>query len=118
MARSWHLRERTQQGNSKTQTATSNSNKRQQGTQRRRGPTAAEQGIVGLKFEDDAIEWVVLKVEWDDSVDEIVVYYYDKQAMEAIGVDVDMLDDGSDEIERSSVAEVKQWIAESNRKGR
>ena len=40
-----------------------NSNARQQGTKRRREPTAAEQGIIGSQFEDDAIEWVVLKVE-------------------------------------------------------
>ena len=47
----------------KTKTATSNSSERQQGTKRRREPTAAEQGIAGLQFEDDAIEWVVLRVE-------------------------------------------------------
>ena len=59
-----------------------------------------------------------MKVEWDDSVDEIVVYYYDKEAVKATDVAVDMLDDDSDEIERSSVCEVKKWIVESNRQSR
>jgi hypothetical protein len=36
------------------------SNARQQGTKRRREPTAAEQAIFGSQFEDDAIEWVIV----------------------------------------------------------
>ena len=56
----------------KAKPATStNNDARQQGTKRRREPTA----VGGSQFEDDTIEWVVLKVEWDDFVDEIVVYY-------------------------------------------
>ena len=105
MARFWHLKERTRPSRkpkAKPSTLT-NSNARQQGTKRRRELTAAEQEIVGSQFEDDAIEWVVLKVEWDESVDEIMAYYYDKEAVEASDVDVDMLNDDSDEIERTRV---------------
>ena len=42
----------------------------------------------------------------------------DKEAGEASDVNIDMFDDDSDEIARSSVSEVMKWIAESNRNSR
>jgi hypothetical protein len=86
---------------------------RQPKEKQRREPTEAEAEteMAGCEFEDEAIEWVVLKVEWDNTVDDMAVYYYDKTAVQASGIDVNELDDDSDEVERSSVAEVRKWIA-------
>jgi hypothetical protein len=86
---------------------------RQSKGKERREPSAPEAAMVGSQFEDDAIEWVVLKVQWDDNVAEMAVFYYDKVAVESSEVDVDDLDDESDEVERSSVNEVKSWIKNS-----
>ena len=71
--------------------------------------------MVGMRFEDE-IEWVVLKVEWDDSVSEMMVYYYDAADVEGQNIDASTLDEDSEQVERSSVSEVQKWIAESNKK--
>ena len=78
----------------------------------RREPTKAESSLVGVEFEEDSIVWVVLKLEWDERVGEMVVYYYDKKMVEASGTPLGELDDESDDVERSSVEEVTGWIEE------
>ena len=42
----------------------------------------AERALVGREFEDDAIEWVVLKVERDKTLGSMMVYCYDKLEVE------------------------------------
>ena len=76
-------------------------------------PSASETLMVGAQFEDDAIEWVVLKVEWSEKYNEMVVFYYDKTAVGSSEVDLEDLDDESDHVEYSSVKEVQKWIKTS-----
>jgi hypothetical protein len=101
------------QRSSKEKPARTANQPRQSKGKERRESSAPEAAMVGSQFEDDAIEWVVLKVQWDDNVAEMAVFYYDKVAVESSEVDVDDLDDESDEVERSSVNEVKSWIKNS-----
>ena len=45
-------------------------------------------------FEDDGISWRVLKVEWSDEYESILVYYYDVEAVASRGkVEADLDDE-------------------------
>ena len=47
--------------------------------------------------------------------DQLVVYYYDKAAVESEDIDEAELDDDHEYVEWSTVDEVRQWIKDSGR---
>ena len=74
--------------------------------------------MVGAGFVDEAVVWQVLKVQFeklDEGDDQLVVYYYDKAAVESEDIDEAELDDDHEYVEWSTVDEVKQWIKDSGR---
>lgn len=87
-----------------------------------RRPKKKERAVVGQSFEEDGTNWKVLDVEWSDAVDEVVVYYYDVDLVNAEGILesdlMEALEESSDHsniehIEYSSVKEVTEWLKES-----
>jgi len=81
--------------------------------QQRREPSESEQQLVGAAFEDEGTIWQVLKLQWemlDHADDQLVVYYYDKLAVESEDICVDDLDDEHEHVEWSSVDEIKKWV--------
>ena len=61
-------------------------------------------------FEDEGITWKVMKVQWDDSLDSIIVFYYDMQSAEREMIDEDDLHEDHEYVEHSSLEEVLSWI--------
>jgi len=51
-----------------------------------RSPTAGEAALAGVQFEEDRIEWRVLKVGWSEEYEEVVVWYFDT----AMAVDAEL----------------------------
>ena len=91
-----------------------------------RRPKKREADLVGELFEEDGTDWKVLDVEWNDEVEEVVVYYYDVDAANAEGILesdlMESLEESSDHsniehIEYSSVREVTKWLRESKGAG-
>jgi hypothetical protein len=94
-----------------------------------RRPKKREADLVGEMFEEDGTDWKVLDVEWNDEVEEVVVYYYDVDAANAEGILesdlMESLEESSDHsnielhehIEYSSVREVTKWLRESKGAG-
>ena len=54
-------------------------------------------------------------MEWDDRVEEMMVHYYDAEDVETRQIDVSELDEDSEQVERSSVSEVREWIANTRK---
>ena len=80
-----------------------------------RKPTAAQAAeLNGATFEGDGIKWEVLKVEWSEEYESILVYYYDVSAVAAASKSEAELDDGDDDVEASSIKEVLEWIKKSS----
>ena len=80
-----------------------------------RQPTAAQAAeLNGATFEDDGIKWKVLKVEWSEEYESILVYYYDVSAVGAASKSEAELDDDDDDVEASSIKEVLEWIKKSS----
>ena len=52
----------------------------------------------------------MLKVQWDDSLDCIVVFYYDYDSAQQEMVSEDELHEDHEYVEHSSLAEVLSWI--------
>ena len=86
--------------------------------------TLKERQLVGQTFEDDGVDWKVLDVAWSDEVDppQVMVYYYDVDAVVAEGILecdlLEVLDEDRDEnsmehIEWSKVSEVRAWLMAS-----
>ena len=85
--------------------------KRRQG-QKSKEPTVAEQAALsGSVFNDDGITWTVLKVQWDDALDSIIVFYYDSDSAQRELIDEDSLHEDHEYVEHSSLEEVLSWIA-------
>ena len=77
----------------------------------RRNVTGAErESLQGSEFDDEGITWKVLKVEWDDGLDSIIVFYYDLDSAKREGIDEDDLSEDHDYVEHSSLKEVLSWI--------
>ena len=80
-----------------------------------RQPTAAQAAqLSGATFEDEGIKWKVLKVEWSEEYESILVYYYDVSAVAAASKSEAELDDDDDDVEASSIKEVLEWIKKSS----
>ena len=60
------------------------------------------------------ISWRVLKVEWSDEYESILVYYYDVEAVASRGKAEADLDDEDEDVEASSIKEVLEWIKKSS----
>ena len=56
----------------------------------------------------------MLKVEWPEEYESILVYYYDVSAVAAASKSEAELDDGDDDVEASSIKEVLEWIKKSS----
>ena len=67
----------------------------QAGKRKRKAPTAKQAGELeaGAQFEEGGVLWEVLKVQWDDELDSIIVFYCDKWAVEHAMIDPDELDE-------------------------
>ena len=61
-------------------------------------------------FDDEGVTWKVLKVQWDDSLACIIVFYYDYDSATREMVDEDELHEDHEYVEHSSLAEVLSWI--------
>ena len=66
--------------------------------------------LEGSTFDDEGITWKVLKVQWDDSLACIIVFYYDYDSATREMVDEDELHEDHEYVEHSSLAEVLSWI--------
>ena len=66
--------------------------------------------LEGSTFDDEGITWKVLKVQWDDSLACIIVFYYDHDSATREMVDEDELHEDHEYVEHSSLAEVLSWI--------
>ncbi|MGB1185163.1 MAG: hypothetical protein ACPG4S_08355, partial [Schleiferiaceae bacterium] len=75
---------------------------------KRMEPNAFEKSLVGLKFEDDGIEWCVLAIGFEESLDELVAYYY--KTASALSREELLCDIYHKDVEHSSIEEVVQWI--------
>ena len=76
----------------------------------RREPTSAERAALQAStFEDEGITWKVLKVQWDDGLDSIIVFYYDYDAAKNELLDEDELHEDHEYVEHSSLEEVLKW---------
>ena len=62
-------------------------------------------------FEDEGITWKVMKVQWDDSLGSIIVFYYDMQSAEREMIGEDDLHEDHEYVEHSSLEEVLSWIS-------
>ena len=51
-----------------------------------------------------------MKVQWDDSLDSIIVFYHDMQSAEREMIDEDDLHEDHEYVEHSSLEEVLSWI--------
>ena len=72
------LTKRKPSNKNKKKTATAAKAARRKAAPAPRQPTAAQAtALDGATFEDDGISWRVLKVEWSDEYESILVYYYD-----------------------------------------
>ena len=80
---------------------------------KRKEPNASEMALVGEEFEEEGIEWCVLVVRFDEELDDLVVYYYDMAS--GLSREELMCDLEHDDVERSSVKEVVQWIKDSSK---
>lgn len=79
--------------------------------QQKQQPTAKEkEALRGSVFDDEGITWKVLKVEWDDDLGSIIVFYYDHDSATREGLDEDELHEDHDYVEHSSLEEVLDWI--------
>ena len=61
-------------------------------------------------FEECGVTWHVLKAQWDDSFEEIIVFYYDALCASSAGVLEEDLDEDHEFVEHSSVGELMEWI--------
>jgi hypothetical protein len=83
-------------------------NKRKQA---RKEPSAEEQAALqDTVFTDDGITWKVLKVQWDDALDSLIVFYYDFDSAQQEMIDDDELHEDHEYVEHSSLEEVLGWI--------
>jgi hypothetical protein len=86
---------------------------------RPRAPAHDEAALVGVAFEEDGVDWMVLAVEWDTDLEEVVVWYYDVDMAADEDLDEEEMNlartEGLDlaPLECSSAAEVQSWIKES-----
>ena len=84
----------------------------------RKTPSGAELSMVGAGFVGEGTVWQVLKVQFeklDEVDDQLVVYYYDKAAVESEDIDEAELGDDHEYVEWSTVDEARQWIKDSGR---
>ena len=96
--------------------AASHGSSRQRKGQRKRGKRQRKGQAQLLEkgaFEDDGVLWKVLKVELDDDLDSIVVFYYDIEAAKAEVVGESELHEDHEYVEHSSMAELLGWIKKS-----
>jgi hypothetical protein len=79
---------------------------------RQTAPTARQSAVLeaGAEFEDEGVEWSVLKVQWDDDLDCIIVFYFDTLSVEHAMIDIDDLHEDHEFVEHSSMKEVLEWI--------
>lgn len=81
--------------------------------------SGARATLVGVAFEEDGVDWMVLAVEWDTDLEEVVVWYYDVDMAADEDLDEEEMNlartEGLDlaPLECSSAAEVQSWIKES-----
>ena len=64
-------------------------------------------------FHDEGVEWRVMKAQWDSSLGCIIVFYYDVAAARSAGVDEDDLHEDHEFVEHSTIAEVMEWVKDS-----
>jgi hypothetical protein len=82
---------------------------------KRQQPTSAQSAkLAHATFEDEGIEWKVLKLEWSDEYNTMLVYYYDVGAVRDAKIDESDLDDDDENVEASSITEVLEWVKKSN----
>ena len=87
-------------------------NRTSEGGQKNKEPTAAEQSALnGTVFNDEGITWKVLKVQWDDKLDSIIVFYCNYDSAQRELIDDDSLHEDHRYVEHSSLGEVLGWIA-------
>ena len=83
--------------------------------------TRASSPFSGSEFEKGFISWKVLRVGWSETVEEVVVWYYDVEMAAELDIteeDCELArENGIDfvPLEYSSIAEMREWIRASAR---
>ena len=72
--------------------------------------------LADAEFEEDGRDWKVLKVQWGEEDECILVYYYDAgEVADDDDCDENDLDEDHSYVERSSMKEVLDWIKKSKK---
>ena len=85
--------------------------------------SVADQALQGQEFVEDAIQWKVLEVEWSGKDRRAVVWYYDVVMAAQQGITEESMEAASvqkrnsiEPLERSTVAEIREWITDSRKR--